>query len=167
MYKRQVKELVQLIDIPYTILKLANIPLLKEFEGRDLLSITNKEAEGYREVYSNQGLWSAKRAIITSDGWKLIKTIDPGFWECPSTELYNLEKDPGETKNLAVEEEDITKDLEVKMARWLEKELGNRPDPLRLIATAGLPPKEWVKRAAEEFIKEGGTYEEIRMKMGF
>jgi len=131
------------------------------------LPIANKETEGYSEVYSNQGLWSAKRAIVTSDGWKLIKTIDPGFWECPSLELYNLEKDPKETKNLALEEEDIVKDLEVKMTRWLEKELGNRPDPLRLIASKGLPPKEWVKRAAEEFIKEGGTYEEIRMKMGF
>jgi len=163
----RIKELVQLIDIPYTILKLANIPLPREFEGRDLLPIANKEAEGYSEVYSNQGLWSAKRAIVTSDGWKLIKTIDPGFWECPPLELYNLTDDPKETRNLASEEEEIVKDLEVKMTRWLEKELGNRPDPLRLIASIGLPPEEWVRRTAEEFIKEGGTYEEIRMKMGF
>jgi len=163
----RIRELVQSIDIPYTILKLAGIPIPKTFEGRDLLPIANKEAEGYDEVYSNQGLWSAKRTIITRDGWKLIKTIDPGFWECPPVELYNLEKDPEETRNLVLEEEEIVKDLELRMTRWLEKELDNRPDPLRLISGVGLPPKEWVRHAAEEFIKEGGTYEEIRMKMGF
>ncbi|MCD6508945.1 MAG: sulfatase [Thermoprotei archaeon] len=164
---KRVKDLVQLIDLPYTILKLAGIPIPKEFEGRDLVPIANGEASGYDEVYSNQGLWTAKRAVITKDGWKLIKTIDPGFWECPPLELYNLVKDPSETKNLVYEEEDIVDELELKMVRWLEKELGNRPDPLRLISAAGLPPKEWVKRAAEEYIKGGGTYEEVRMKMGF
>lgn len=164
---KRIGDLVQLIDLPYTILELAGIPVPAEFEGRSLVPIVEGRASGYREVYSNQGLWSAKRAIITREGWKLIKTIDPGFWECPPLELYNLTKDPGETKNLASEEEDIVRELELRMTRWLEKELNGKPDPLRLIAAVGLPPKEWVRRATEEYIKGGGIYEEIRMKMGF
>jgi arylsulfatase A-like enzyme len=164
----RIKELVQLIDIPYTILKLANIAIPETFEGKDLRSIANKEIEGYGEVYSNQGLWTAKRTIITKDGWKLIETIDPGFWECPPLELYNLRKDPKETENLALEEEEVVKELMLKMTMWLKKELGIRPDPLRLIASRGLPAKEWVKSAADIFLKtEKGTYEEIRMRMGF
>ena len=163
----KVEKLVQNIDIPYTILKTANIKTPKDFEGKNLLSVANGEDEGYSEVYSNQGLWSAKRTVITRDGWKLIKTLDPGFWECPAVELYNLNNDPGENENLALEERDIVDELDLKMLRWLEKELNGKPDPLRLIVSAGLPSREWVKHAAEEFVKGGGTYEEIRMKMGF
>jgi len=164
---KRVKNLVQNIDIPYTILKSANIQVPEDFEGRNLLSVANGKNEGYTEVYSNQGLWSAKRAIITRDGWKLIKTLDPGFWECPSIELYNLRNDPSETENLAQEKEDLVNELELKMLKWLERELGGKPDPLRLIVSAGLPSREWVTKAREEFFGMKGKYEEIRMKMGF
>lgn len=164
---KRVKKLVQNIDIPYTILKLVNIKVPECFEGRNLLSVAIEEDEGYNEVYSNQGLWSAKRAIITRDGWKLIKTLDPGFWECPATELYNLKEDPSETKNMAQEEKNVVDELELRMLRWLERELKGKPDPLRLIVSTGLPSKEWVERAREEFFGMKGEYEEIRMKMGF
>lgn len=164
---KRVEKLVQNIDIPYTILRLANIEVPENFEGRDLLSVVDGEDEGYAEVYSNQGLWSAKRTIITRDGWKLIKTLDPGFWECPPIELYNLKEDPGETRNLAGEEEEVVDELELKMLRWLEGELEGKPDPLRLIVSAGLPSKEWVAKAREELFGMKGKYEEVRMKMGF
>ncbi len=165
--KKRVKELVQLIDVSYTILELSGTSIPREFEGRSLTPIAHEKAEGYQEAYSNQGLWSAKRALITRDGWKLIKTIDPGFWECPPIELYDLNKDPNETKNLAWKETEIVRDLELKMAKWREAELGNKPDPLRLIAAKGLPTKEWISIATEEYIKSKETYEEVRMKMGF
>ena len=167
--RKRIEALVQLIDIPYLILETLGIPIPDEFQGKSLLSlIDGKNSEIYSEVYSNQGSWSCKRAIITKDGWKLIKTIDQGFWESPPIELFNLKKDSEENHNLVKEEEDIVNHLELQMNRWLESNLGGRPDPLRLASSRGLPPKTWVKNAAKMFTEENqATYEEWRKNMGY
>ncbi len=81
-------------------------------------------------------------------------------------ELYNLNKDPGENRNLADEERDILDKLELQMQRWLETKLKKRPDPVRLMANTGLPPLKWVERAGRQF-EAGATYEELRKRMGY
>jgi len=166
---KRIEALVQLIDIPYLILELLEVPIPDQFQGRSLKSLIYGEAEDiYSEIYSNQGLWSCKRTIITKDGWKLIKTIDQGFWNTPSTELFNLKNDPEEKHNLADEEKDLADQLELKMNRWLEENLNGKPDPLRLISSAGLPPMKWIKEAGEAFTeKSEATYEEWRKMMGY
>ena len=166
---KRIEALVQLIDIPYLILELLEVPIPNQFQGRSLKSLIYGEAEDiYSEIYSNQGLWSCKRTIITKDGWKLIKTIDQGFWNTPSTELFNLKNDPKEKHNLADEEKDLADHLELKMNKWLEENLNGKPDPLRLISSAGLPPMKWIKEAGEAFTeKSEATYEEWRKMMGY
>ncbi len=166
---KRIEALVQLIDIPYFILELSKIPIPDQFQGRSLKPLTYGETEeSYSEVYSNQGLWSCKRTIITKDGWKLIKTIDQGFWKTPSIELFNLKNDSEEKNNLAEEETDRVDRLDLQMNRWLEENLKGRPDPLRLISSAGLPPLKWVKKVGEAFAeKTEATYEEWRKKMGY
>ena len=166
---KRIEALVQLIDIPYLILELLEVPIPNQFQGRSLKSLIYGEAEDiYSEIYSNQGLWSCKRTIITKDGWKLIKTIDQGFWNTPSKELFNLKNDPEEKYNLAEEEKDLVDHLELKMNRWLEENLNGKPDPLRLISSAGLPPMKWVKEAGEAFTeKSEAAYEEWRKMMGY
>ena len=161
--------LVQLIDIPYLILKVLGISVPARFQGRDLIPLILGEKERvYSTVYSNQGLWTAKRALVTDDGWKLIKTIDQGFWRTPKIELYNIVKDPGEENNLAEEERDLTDQLDLKMQRWLEENLDGKPDPLRLISSVGLPPVRWVEREREKFkVRTKASYEEWRKKMGY
>ena len=159
----RVKVLVQsTLDLAPTILNLFKIPKPKTMEGKNLLSIV-REDEGYGEIYVNQGLWTGKRAIRTKK-WKLIKTLDKAFWDTPDIELYDVEKDVGETCNLAEEKPDMVDKLELRMERWLEKNLGKRTDPLRLIVNKGLPVYEWIKRTAEQtgLLK---AYEEWRMRV--
>ncbi|RLI45892.1 sulfatase, partial [Candidatus Bathyarchaeota archaeon] len=63
---KRIEALVQLIDIPYLILELLEVPIPDQFQGRSLKSLIYGEAEDiYSEIYSNQGLWSCKRTIIT------------------------------------------------------------------------------------------------------
>lgn len=159
----RVKVLVQSsLDLAPTILNLFKIPKPKTMEGKNLLSIV-REDEGYGEIYVNQGLWTGKRAIRTKK-WKLIKTLDKAFWDTPDIELYDVEKDVGETCNLAEEKPEMVDELELRMERWLEKNLGKRTDPLRLIVNKGLPVYEWIKRTAEQkgLLK---AYEEWRMRV--
>lgn len=146
-----------------TILNLFGIECPSNLEGRDLVQIANGEQETWNEIYVNQGLWTAKRAIRT-ERWKLIKTLDPAFWETPETELYDMKSDPDETRNLADEMPDVVDDLELRMVRWLRKKLDKHIDPLELIVSHGLPSKIWVERAAK---RQGmaDRYEEWRAKI--
>ena len=82
---------------------------------------------------------TCKRALITGDSRKLIKSVNNWPYEdAPATELYGLNCDPGEVNNLATVETGRLADLELRMARWLEQVLGNRSDPLRLRAHIGM-----------------------------
>jgi arylsulfatase A-like enzyme len=158
---RRVAALVQNIDIAPTILEAAGIEKPEAMEGRSLLPLGRGETEaGYPFVVSNQALWQVKRMI--SDGrWKLIRALDNGYWPAPARELYDLERDPGETHNLVDAEPARAAELELRLRRWEEAELRGKLDPIAKIADSGLPSRPWVEAAA----KQGGlqiSYEEYR-----
>lgn len=70
----------------------------------------------------------AFRGAIRKGPWKLIKVaLLPG-----KTELYNLEKDPGEKENVAAQHPEVVQDLEArlmayarqqKMSEWLKAQV--------------------------------------------
>jgi len=159
---KKVSGLVQsTISLAPTILNLFGSEVPGQMEGKDLTKLASGEAEAWKEIYVNQGLWTGKRAIRT-ERWKVIKTIDKAFWETPETELYDMKDDPAETKNLALERPETTDELELKMGRWLRKKLGKRLDPLESIVSHGLPVYDWVEMSAKRrgMLKR---YEEWRM----
>jgi len=161
---KRVGAFVQLIDIAPTIFEFLNLPQPSSFQGKSLLGLIKGERDSqYTRIYTNQGLWQAVRMIREGE-WKLIKYIDRNFWPGPMLELFNLKDDPDETRNLVDEEPQIRDELELKLRKWEDECLGVRPDPLRLIAHKGLPPKQWVWRLIEE---NKGDYVEWRRKMGW
>ena len=146
-----------------TILDLFEIERPSRMEGKNLIDMANGDEEPWREIYVNQGLWTAKRAIRTQK-WKLIKTLEKAFWETPEIELFDMERDLNETENLASEKTRIVDKLELRMERWKRKKLGRRIDPLELIVNIGLPSRRWVEAAAK---REGmmEKYEEWRARI--
>lgn len=161
---KKIKALVQLIDIAPTVLEFFGVDIPNKFEGKSLFPLLKGErTEQYEEVFTNQGLWQATR-MMRNKRWKLIKCIDNGFWNLPSTELYDLQSDPKELKNLAGKRKEIVDELELKFHRWVTEHLNKHTDPLRRIAEKGLPPKKSLKRLIEE---GKGTYGEWRRKMGW
>ena len=158
---RRVGALVQNIDLAPTILEAARIEKPQALQGRSLLPLCRGETEmGYPFVVSNQGLWQAKRML--SDGrWKVIRAIDNGFWPAPALELYDLDEDPGEMRNLAEQMPAQAAELELRLRRWEDAQLRGGVDPLLRIAQAGLPSRPGVEHAA----KRRGldlSYEEYR-----
>lgn len=111
-------------DIAPTILDLAGVPLAKTInnvpqspmEGISLhYSLNAKDAPNrtkaqYYELYGNKGLWSDGWTIVTShrlDPWRMNQSgpiNEP--WE-----LYNVDKDPGQTNDLAAKYPDKVKAL--------------------------------------------------------
>jgi len=65
-----------------------------------------------RDVFSETDYreYTFKRSVITPDGWKLIYTL-----ETKSSELYDLNSDPGELKDLSNIEKTRAAELETKL----------------------------------------------------
>ncbi|NNE93902.1 MAG: sulfatase [Verrucomicrobiales bacterium] len=111
-------------DIFPTILASTYTPM-RESDGRNLAPILN----GFGEVeydpelplfwhypHYNRHPHSAPVSIIRRGKWKLIKFLETGDFE-----LYDLEKDIGETNNLAAENPDVLAALKQQLADWKMK----------------------------------------------
>jgi len=147
---RRIEALVQHIDIMPTILDILNIKKNIRLEGKSLLPLIKGECnELYTEVVSTECTWRASIAIRTGE-WKLIKTIDQGLYEKPPEELFNLKYDPREENNLYDKEKDIVDELELRLVRWLDSKLGNKPNPIMVQTSKGLPAQRWVENVIKE-----------------
>lgn len=116
-------------DIPATILAAAGVPSPAEFEGKTVIPVQGKPLTpiltGERGAVRDGDDWLAwelfgNRAVREGD-WKLL-------WLCPPAgtgnwQLYNLQDDPGETRDLASAEPDV---LERLKGRWAEYVIANK-----------------------------------------
>jgi arylsulfatase A-like enzyme len=111
---RVINDLVEQIDIPATILDVADIPAPSWVEGRSLVPLLNGETLPYRPVFSmNLQLNPSLGHKITKGmfavwkgSYKLIYDLGEN-----KTLLFNLEQDPDELNNLMYSEYDIGKYL--------------------------------------------------------
>jgi arylsulfatase A-like enzyme len=92
---RRVPDLAQIVDVAPTVLELQGLPL-PPMDGISLVPLLiggrSEARTGYAEsLYPMQYGWSALRSV-RGGRFKLI--------DAPRPELYNLEADPGETRNL-------------------------------------------------------------------
>ncbi len=157
--------LVQNIDVTSTILDLAKVRH-PAYEGINLLSVAKGEAEPRKEAFSDQALWSIKRTMIRDEGkhvYKLIVTLDEGFWPVPDRELYDLSSDPNELNNLTGSEEELLNDMELRLRRWEDSMLKGRVDPIRKIFELGLPARRWIDEDLKR--QKPKSYEEARNKI--
>ncbi len=127
--------LASLTDVTPTVLDLLNVDydmnnvdgknLAPEFKGETRSRFLYLESLIGRERFG----WSPVVGIVTSAGYKYI--------ELPEPELYDLDKDPYELKNIALEEEKKASGLKKTLLDYLGK---NRPELLGVI-NAGSDPK--------------------------
>ncbi|MFQ6070776.1 MAG: sulfatase-like hydrolase/transferase [Candidatus Aminicenantales bacterium] len=116
----ELESVVRTVDIFPTVLDLLTIPVPEFCQGKNLVPlIEGKRAEfdSYAETYLPFLAcgWSELKAIRTNR-WKFIKA--------PRSELYDLEKDPLEEKNVIDREKDVALELEEKLS-WREKALAS------------------------------------------
>lgn len=135
--------LAHIMDVPATILDAAGVPHPETYDGKpvsplqgkSLVPVLRNTSEAVRTPADWIG-WElfGNRAIRRGD-WKLLSLCKPfgsGEWQ-----LYDLKSDPGETRDLAVDQPEITAQL---IGHWDEYVQGNNvilPDTSPLCRAPG------------------------------
>ncbi len=121
---------VRTTDILPTVLALTNIPAPGELNGTSLLPVINGEDKSEHALFGETDYplrwgWAPLRAL-RADNMKLI--------EAPRPELYLLDSDPGELKNMYAADAGQVTAMRAKMTKWTSQvppvnAAKNLPDP--------------------------------------
>ena len=132
--------LVQNTDIAPTILDALGIKIPEYMTGLSLLKVIRGESMGHDAVFSLENTRQTARMIRVGD-WKLIQWIRDDTYGRRSghIELYNIAKDPTESRNMAVEEGDVALRL-LGLMEGRYRELAGADDPL-IMQEVSLPIK--------------------------
>lgn len=127
-------QMLQMQDVAPTILEAAGLPIPKEMDGKSFWPLLTGETSdgGGSRVISLESSWQCKWSLRT-DRYKLIVSRIPDFYGNPMRELYDLEADPQETRNLADLEETLVSEMEQELEGWIAdrlKALGESQDPV-------------------------------------
>ena len=131
--------LISLNDIEATISALTGGSTVKDSESLSLVPTMLSALD--LQIQHEWMLWQwtsqgAQRQAIRSGGWKLLRNTDAAPWE-----LYHLEKDPKETKDLAGERTDLVARMEQLFLANATKQPPQQPVRQRLLKpTNGLQP---------------------------
>ncbi|WP_235989240.1 sulfatase-like hydrolase/transferase [Psychroserpens algicola] len=121
---QDINDMVLNIDVPQTIADLAGVKAPESWQGKSLMPIVNKEANTIaRDTILIEHLWDFEE-IPPSEGvrtkkWKYFRYVNDKSIE----ELYDLEKDPQEIKNLVGKKKyrDILDNLRAKTDELIKK----------------------------------------------
>lgn len=131
----RIRNLVQHIDIVPTILDILGVKTdISALDGKNLIPLVNHEVKQWRDaVYIEELDFEWKRAIRTSD-YKYIyapSEVDAMCKGCgcihgSTKELYDLNKDPGETENIVGDLSGRANKLHEKLTDWVKLLEANR-----------------------------------------
>jgi arylsulfatase A-like enzyme len=130
---------VKSIDIMPTILDVLDISYSGDMEGKSLLPLIKNDKEDKSRDYifvEKDNVDPFEKAIIKNNEWKLIfagdKSASKDIMRKGHLELYNLKADPGESRNLVTQEQEILKEMSGVLEGYIKY----------CEAKAGAPPVE-------------------------
>jgi arylsulfatase A-like enzyme len=116
---------VGLIDLAPTLLDLAGLPANPEAQGKSLRRLLNGERVGssrWAFTFTESGYAKDYQRSVTSERYKLVSVPDPEdrkVMKGSDFELYDLQKDPGETRNVIGEQPKVAEALKKQLDRWI------------------------------------------------
>jgi len=132
--ERRSRAVVQLPDVAPTLLDMLGLPVPEAMDGRSLVPLLwgEEPGTGSTEILACESTWMCKWALRTRR-FKVIVAREEDLYGKPSVEVYDLLNDPGETANLAEDDEALRArmvgELESRVTRGL-KEAGRTADPV-------------------------------------
>lgn len=128
-------QMLQHVDVAPTLLEAAGLPIPDSLEGRSFwkLATGEEQAGGYDAIISMECSWRACWSIRT-DRYKYFLGREPDEDGNILRELYDLESDPGEERNIVAADPETAAALEAQLEAWIAKRMriaGRDEDPLR------------------------------------
>lgn len=116
-----VNEIVETVDLTQTLCALAGLPQMETSDGNDISHLLNGKTGAVREIGVTEFAWSksvrkGKYRLVWYPREMFADEYPDGFGE-----LYDLESDPWEMRNLFFEPEhaDIVRELQADLTDWL------------------------------------------------
>jgi len=120
----EVDPLVRTIDIAPTLLALSQLNSPPSFLGQSLVPhLTGEPVGAVRPAFSQSTLYGAEKMAWRTDSWCLI--VDQAVEGPDGIELYDMQADPGQTRNLAAERPEVRDQL-VRTFQRFTRELQQR-----------------------------------------
>lgn len=117
------------IDLAPTIVELVGGEPAPRWDGVSFANaLTRVEAAGRPYLVISQGAWSCQRAVRFGP-WLLIRTYHGGLKDFPDWMLFDLEKDPHETRNLADQRGDVVAEGLRLLETWHTEMMSASPSP--------------------------------------
>jgi arylsulfatase A-like enzyme len=142
---RTVDQWVSLVDFMPTVVAAAGLKVPEGYkhDGRDLLAA---ETGGDREpVFSETGRWGDQKCLI-SGTWKILNDRESNYLH-----LYDLDSDPGETRDASSANKDVFLNLRAKL-REMDFDLDMQRSRFRVMAPK-LSPQEVEKLKSLGYIR--------------
>ncbi|HVG08234.1 MAG TPA: sulfatase-like hydrolase/transferase [Thermoanaerobaculia bacterium] len=149
---RAVRSPVELIDMLPTVLDLAGLKPAPDAQGKSLRRLLEGDKVGgtrWAYAFAESGYAENYQRSITTERYKLIwvpDLDDRRIMRGREIELYDLETDPGETRNLVDERPKVAALLENRLRLWIKA--GG--------AAAGAPPAVSLDSTTEEHLRSLG-----------
>jgi arylsulfatase A-like enzyme len=115
---RRVSRVARQIDVLPTLLTWLDVPMPAGVQGAPLPLLrdgTDEEDDAAVEAYSETRLGGGEMAAVSTADWKVIHRLRRGG---PVVEIYDLDRDPAETTNVAAERPIALGYAEQALARW-------------------------------------------------
>lgn len=132
----RLKGFVRTTDMAPTILDLigrADLAQREGMQGQSMLPLIDKRSRAgtCRELCCTECAWQRKRALRTRR-WKLIQALEPDPHGTPLRELYDLQADPREQRNVIDEHPETARRMERRLMRWARRRARETglPDPM-------------------------------------
>ncbi len=121
---RRFDTLLQHVDIAPTVLEAMGQPIPEAMEGHSALAhLRGQSSERLHDaLYAQECTWQAAWTIRT-DTHKLIVQRDEGLHNQPTRMLFDLVADPGETRNVFLEQWELAEELEIRLEAWIAAKL--------------------------------------------
>lgn len=130
------------IDISATILELLGVSVPASWDGEGFAESMNAgEDKGRDHLIVSQGAWTCQRGVRWED-YILIQTLHDGYHLYDDLMLFDLGKDPHETRNLAAEEPDLCQAGLSRLGKWHREmmvDAARGRDPLVNVIAEGGP----------------------------
>jgi choline-sulfatase len=149
----QIDSQVEIIDLQPTLLDLAGLRSPEKIQGRSLVPLIRGEALAERGALSQNKL-NRMRYALRTESHKIIRDLETG-----SEEVYDLQRDPGETSNLAESDPELARRLRQRLEaavstnRLLAKELDLEVAPQGITAGSLLSEEEQERLRALGYIQ--------------